>query len=259
MAESDFSPPAILSGLGTTFVGRIVMYHPHLPSTMDVARQAASEGVAEGAIVLTEEQTAGRGRLGRSWLSPRGSIALSVILRPTLAELAGLNMVAPLAVARCIERVTALKTAIKWPNDVLIRGRKVCGVLLENSVRGDVVDWAIIGIGLNVNLEVSSLPEIADIATSLSAELGRELPRQQLLCSLLEELEWLYLGLKRGEPLHLEWRERLETLGKQVSVSSGEVIREGVAVGVARDGSLLLRRHDGSVETIVAGEVTLRG
>jgi BirA family biotin operon repressor/biotin-[acetyl-CoA-carboxylase] ligase len=225
---------------------------------MDVARREARQGAAEGTVVLAEEQTAGRGRIKRAWLSPRGSIALSIILRPSPAHLSSLIMVASLAVVHCIEKASNLKAQIKWPNDVLINQKKVCGILIESDVRGKAVDYAIIGIGINVNLKPSDFPEISPTATSLSHELGRELSRLDIIRCLLVETERLYLALPAGESVYQEWRDRLETLGRKVVVSSGEARYEGIAESVASDGSLLLRQADGSLTKIVAGDVSLR-
>jgi BirA family biotin operon repressor/biotin-[acetyl-CoA-carboxylase] ligase len=258
MMKNDISPASISENLTTEFVGRHILYYLSIPSTMGVAKDVAERGAAEGTAILAEEQTAGRGRLGRSWLSPRGSIAVSIILRPSLEHLTGLNMVASLAVVHSIETVTGLKSCIKWPNDILIEGRKVSGILIENALRGEVVDWAILGIGLNVNFDPQFFPEIAPIATSLSAELKREVPRQEVLKCLFSEIESLYLALRRGESIYKEWQNRLETLGKMIRVKSGNLIEEGYAEGADKDGSLFLRRSDGTLVQITFGEVTLQ-
>jgi BirA family biotin operon repressor/biotin-[acetyl-CoA-carboxylase] ligase len=259
MTESDLLPANILSRLKTSFVGQDVLYLPSVPSTMDAAKDVARRGCREGVIVIADEQTAGKGRLGRSWVTPTGSsIAVSVVLRPELSQLSALTMIASLAVTRGIEQVTGLHPTIKWPNDVLINGKKICGILIDSELRGDKVDWAVMGIGINVNLEPSRFPEIATVATSLSAELGREVSRLDVLCSFLTELEQLYIASRKGRPFYHEWRRRLETLGKQVRVTSGGIAEEGTAESVDRDGNLLLRRRDGSLTTIVAGDVTLR-
>jgi len=240
-------------------VGHNIIYYPVTSSTMDVARQAAADGAAEGTIVIADEQTAGRGRLGRKWLSPpESSVLLSIILYPKLEELPRLTMAACLAVARSIERVTGLKPTIKWPNDVLIQGKKVSGVLIESDVQGDRVNYAIVGLALNVNLDPSSIPEIAETATSLKEALGHEVSRLEVLRALLGEFEDLYSALRRGEPIEREWRRRLETLGREVTVRSGQEVREGYAESVDEDGNLLLRLRDGSLVTIAAGDVTLR-
>ncbi len=255
---SDLSKDAILQGLTTQFIGRNLFFYRTVSSTMDLAKKAAREGAAEGTTVVAEEQTRGKGRLGRSWINPPGVIATSVILRPEISRLLRLTMVASLATSRCIERATGLETTIKWPNDVLINDKKVSGILAESALRGQSVDWAVIGIGINVNFDSKAFPEIADIATSLSTELGREVSQLKILLHLLHEMEQVYLALRESKPIHEEWRSRLETLGQMVEVTSGNRVEAGYAESVDSDGSLLLRRADGSLVPIIAGEVTLR-
>ncbi len=257
MVRSELSQASILKGLRTGFVGQSLLYYPTLNSTMDTARQVAREGAAEGTVVLAEQQTGGRGRLGRRWISPPGSVSLSIILRPTLIPLTHLIMVASLAVTHSIETVTSLSTQIKWPNDILIRGKKVAGILTEGELRGNGVDFVIIGIGLNINLDPATLPQIPATATSLSQELRREVPPTRLVQCLLSETEKLYLAASGGEPLHQEWQQRLETLGKRVRVKFGKTVEVGYAESVDSDGSLLLRHPDGTLVRIVAGDITL--
>ena len=259
MVENSLSPASITRDLETRFVGQRVIYYPSLTSTMEVAKQeAARRGAAEGTVILADEQTAGKGRLERVWLSPRGNIALSVILYPSLSYLPSLIMLASLAVVHSIEAATGLKSQIKWPNDVLIDGRKVCGILIESNVQGSTVKYAIIGIGINVNLRLADFPEILPIATSLSDELGRDVSRLSVIRCLLVEIERLYLALSAGGSIYQEWRDSLVTLGRRVRVKTGQATYEGVAESVASDGSLLLRGLDGSLTRIVAGDVTLR-
>ncbi len=259
MVGDSLSAASITSELETRFVGQRVIYYPSLTSTMGVARREAQQEAAEGTVIIADEQTAGRGRLGRVWLSPRGSIALSIILYPSLSHLPSLIMLASLAVVHSIEAVTGLKSQTKWPNDVLVNGRKVCGILIESDVQGNAVNYAIIGIGINANLRLADFPEILPIATSLSDELGRDVSRLSIIRCLLVETERVYLALSAGESIYEEWRDSLVTLGRRVCVKTGEAIYEGVAESVARDGSLLLRGPDGSLTRIVAGDVTLRG
>lgn len=239
-------------------MGQRVLYYPSLASTMEIARQEAQRGASEGTVVIAGEQTAGRARLQRSWLTPKGNVALSVVLHPQLSHLPSLIMLASLAVVHCIRNVTGLKPSIKWPNDILINGKKTCGILVESDIRANVVHCAIIGIGININLRPADFPEIQNIATSLAQESGREVSRLTVIRSLLVEIERLYQALVAGESLYEEWRDNLVTLGQEVSVRSGETTYEGVAESVARDGSLLLRDKDGCLTTIVAGDVTLR-
>lgn len=208
-------------------------------------------------MVITGEQTLGRGRLKRTWVSPAGNISLSLILHPPVRYLPYLVMVTSLAVMQSIEAVIGLKAQIKWPNDVLINGKKVCGILIENRMNGNKVDYVIIGIGVNVNLKVADYPEIASFATSLSDELGRPVSLLDMTRQLLVELEKLYLMLP-SELIFQKWRDSLVTLGKRVRATWGDTVYEGMAESVAEDGSLLLRQPDGTLTRIVAGDVTLR-
>ena len=175
-----------------------------------------------------------------------------------MANLPSLIMLSSLAVIHGIEAVTGLRSQVKWPNDVLVNDRKVCGILIESSVRGNVVDYALIGIGVNVNIRLSDFPEIQSMATSLSAELGRDVSRLRVVRQLLVEVERLYLALQAGGSIYEEWRDSLVTLGRRVRVKSGETVYKGIAESVARDGSLLLRHSDGTLSKIVVGDVTLR-
>jgi BirA family biotin operon repressor/biotin-[acetyl-CoA-carboxylase] ligase len=258
MVGDILSPASITNNLETHFVGKRVIYYPSLASTNEVAKQQAQQGSAEGTVIVADEQTAGKGRIKRAWLTPKGNIALSIILYPGIASLPYLIMLASLAVVHSIEAVTGLKSQLKWPNDVLIKGKKMCGILIENKVRGDIVDYAVIGIGINVNLRLNDFPEIRRTATSLSNELGREVSCLSLIRRLLVEIERLYSTLPAGDSIYEEWRDSLVTLGRRVRVKSGENAYDGIAESVTEDGSLLLRCSDGTLTKIVAGDVTLR-
>ena len=251
-------PDLLLSSLTTQLIGGKIIYHPRLDSTMNAAREMVKQGAPEGCVIITDEQTSGKGRIKRAWLSPEGCIALSIILYPGISSLPYLVMLTSLAVAHSIEKVSGIKPQLKWPNDVLINGKKVCGILIESDVRGSKVTYTIIGIGINVNLRLSEFPELATTATSLSDELGRSVSRVELIRCLFLEIERLYLTLPDGEAIYTEWRDRLVTLGQQVQVTSGDSITRGVAESVDRDGSLWLRQPDGNLTRIIAGDVTLR-
>lgn len=257
--ENELSPASITDSLETNFIGRHVLYYPSVSSTMDIAKREAQSRAPEGTVVIADEQTLGRGRIKRAWLTPGGSsLAMSIILYPSAAYLPYLIMVASLAVVRSINLTTGLKPQIKWPNDVLMNSKKICGILIENGLRGNAVDYAIIGIGVNVNFKTADFPEISGLATSLSDELGRSVSRLSVVRCLLVEMEKLYLRLKQENTVFQEWRESLVTLGKRVRVSSANFVHEGVAESVAPDGSLLLRLPDGRLTRIVADDVTLR-
>jgi BirA family biotin operon repressor/biotin-[acetyl-CoA-carboxylase] ligase len=256
--NARFSSKTLGDALTTRFVGRRLEYRAVLGSTQDLARRLAQAGAAEGTVVLAGRQTAGRGRLGRSFISPRGGLYFTVVLRPAPEHLRPLPIIAALAVARGLERVAGLRTALKWPNDVLVGGRKVCGILVESELMGQAVSYALVGIGLNVNADMAAYPEIAAIATSAAVEAGCPVSREALAAVVLSELEALYLAAQAGRWVQDEWRARLETLGRQVRVTFGQTVEEGLAEDVDGDGSLILRRADGSRVTIVAGDVTLR-
>ncbi len=244
--------------LTTRRIGHPLIYLASVGSTMDVVRDMASDGGPEGLVVVADEQTAGRGRFGRTWIAPAGvNLSPSILVRPSVAVMKRLGIVAPLAVADAVRAVSGLDVSFKWPNDVRIGERKLCGVLIEGGFSGDRPTHAIVGIGLNVNLDAARYPEIADIATSIARELGRLVSREQTLAELLNAFE-RYYDAPDAESLRLAWRERLDTLGQDIAVTFGGRTEYGVAEDVDSDGALLLRRGDGSLTTIPAGEVTLR-
>lgn len=241
-------------------IGRELNYQDRVGSTQDVARRAAERGAPEGFVSLADEQTSGRGRLGRTWISPPGaSLHVSILLRPDRSYLDGLALIAPLAVCHAVFGVTGLEAGIKWPNDVLLNNRKLAGILIETEFRGEAVEFSVVGIGVNVNLDVSQIEEIRETATSLSAVLGHAVSREQVLIALLSHFDRLYLALRAGRSPYLDWKARLLTLGQDVTVRIADQVYEGVAEDVREDGALVLRHADGSRTVIEAGEVTLRG
>lgn len=255
--ESPLDVPTFKRLLSTETFGRRFEHHESIGSTQDRARELAEAGTEEGTVVFAEEQTAGRGRLGRGWESPpRQNLYLTLVLRPPAEVLRSLSMLAPLAVAEAVEAMTGLLPVVKWPNDVLLNGGKLAGVLIDSQLAGPEA-YALVGIGVNVNLEPALYPPIAGIATSLRAELGREIEREPLLAELLDQLERLYGALLAGESPYAAWRARLVTLGQRIQIRHGDAIEAGLAEDVNSDGALLLRRDDGSLLVLDAGEVTL--
>jgi len=239
-----------------------ILYRPSTPSTMDDARRAAEEGAAEGTVALADEQTAGRGRFGRRWVSPAGvNLYLTLVLRPDPPLLRTLSVIAPLAICLAIEGVAGVPAYIKWPNDVLLGEprRKAAGVLIDAELMGDEVRYALVGLGVNVNLEPSRYAEIRDLATSVREAAGRPVSREELLASLLHHVRSLYEAARRGEPVHPGWRQRLDTLGRAIRVTGAAGTEEGVAIAALADGRLVLRRDDGTTVALDAGEVSLRG
>ena len=248
----------------TAIVGRSLEHLESCSSTNDVARAAAAAGAPDGHVVLADAQTAGRGQRGRSWLAaPEACVLLSVVLRPPLAaaDASLLTMLAACAAAGAIEAATGLAPTVKWPNDIILNGRKVGGILLEASLLGGSLEYVVVGIGLNVNLDVGQYPEIADLATSLADELGRPVDRLAVARELLRQLDRRYAALRegRGAEVFAEWRGRLGTLGRQVSLVDERGTGESVFVeDVAPDGALIARRSDGSRRVVHFGEVSLR-
>lgn len=247
------------SALRTRAIGRRFIYFTSTTSTQDIARREAEQGAPEGTAVVAEEQTAGRGRLGRAWVSPAGkNLYFTLVLRPDLARLRVLGMAAPLAVARAVETVTGIPAQLKWPNDVLISGRKLAGVLIDSEISGGEVVFALVGIGINVNFDTDEDGEIAPIGTSLKREAGRTVSRENVLAAVFNEFERLYEDTSPAV-VRESWKARLETIGREVRARFGDTVYEGVAEDVNADGSLLLRLADGSQAVLEAGEVTLRG
>lgn len=250
-------PQTLKKGLYTQIVGSRILHFKELDSTMDRAAEEAERGTPDGTVILCDAQTRGRGRFNRVWVSPAGNLILSVVLRPSLEALPFVSVLAALAVTRTIETETTLDPVIKWPNDVLVRGRKICGLLVENSLQGRNVRHAIVGIGLNVELDPDETPEIAQTATSLRLETGRPTDLSALLLRLLHELDELYVALRNGRSPVPKWSSYLETIGKRVQVQWGEDVVTGTAEDVDDMGHLLLRRDNGALLTLNAGEVTL--
>lgn len=253
----------IRAGLGTAFVGQEVHVWPELGSTNDEARRLARAGAPEGTLVIAEHQAAGRGRLGRRWEAPPGSsLLLSLVFRPTLApsQSQRLTMICGLAIVEAVETTTGLAVGLKWPNDVVAGGAKLGGILAELELRDQAIAHAVVGLGLNVNVGPGELPgDLMQPATSLAQLLGMSVPRLPLLQAFLRSVERRTLALAAGHSPHEEWAARLVTLGQEVTVSDGGSTFRGRAEGVNPDGALLVRRADGHLETVLAGDVTLRG
>jgi BirA family biotin operon repressor/biotin-[acetyl-CoA-carboxylase] ligase len=253
----------ILSGnnisnkLGTRFIGKRVVVYPQLASTMEIAKIAASNGVSEGTVIVAEEQTSGKGRMDRFWISPKGCVTLSIILYPDIKHLPSLVMVASVAIIHAIKKVTGLKASIKWPNDILINGKKVAGILIEGTIQNINVGYAVIGIGLNVDFNIKDYPEIVDIATTLSDEKGKYISRLEMIRTILVEFEKLYLTARDKDAVYREWRDNMVTIGKKVSAKSGDIVYEGIVDTVSEDGSLILTTTDGRTVNFTAGDVTL--
>lgn len=248
--------------LQSSFIGKRVVFREIMDSTQNLAVSLASEPRSHGTVVIAEQQKSGRGRQKRKWLSPKGGIWLSVVLKPEIpiSKITVLPFVAALAVCDAISSV-GVNAKLKWPNDVMISGKKVAGILLDISAEADQVNYVVIGIGINANVDSGQISaRIEGIkSTSISDELGRPVNRLHLTKSLLENLERYYLELESdGAPPILEkWKENSDMIGLNVAVIQNDKTIMGVATDVNNDGSLLLHTGDGDV-SIVSGDIIVR-
>lgn len=252
-------PPLDVADLQARIVslrlGHPLLYFPAIGSTNTYAVELARDGASEGTLVTTDDQTAGRGRIGRSWKSlPGQQLALSLVLRPTFPP-QFLIMASAVAVAETVEEIVSPPVEIKWPNDVLVAGRKVCGILIESSG-----GFVALGVGLNVNGSLSGDSELAARAITLAEAAGRSVSREKVAAALLTRLDTLYFHLQQGgaeaqAEMREIWRARLATLGRTVTLRQGEQEVTGFAQDVNADGALLLRLPSGGLRTVTWGDV----
>jgi BirA family biotin operon repressor/biotin-[acetyl-CoA-carboxylase] ligase len=261
--RNSISSEKIKDKLRTELVGREIYHFTKVSSTNDVARELAINGAKEGTVVIAETQSRGRGRLSRIWVSPRGGIWFSVILRPKInpKDAHKITFMIALAVTKTIMRLFKLETKIKWPNDVLVNNKKVCGILTElSSTSGDSVDFVVAGVGVNANVNVKSFSEdFREFATSLNEQMKKEISRETFLQVLLEEIECYYKTLTRNSfnKILEEWKSLTITLNAYVEATSFNRKVEGRAIDVDLDGALLIELNDGSITKIVSGDVHL--
>jgi len=262
-APDLITPAELAAGLDCRRVGSRIACLKETDSTNQVAFRMAEEGAPEGTVVIADAQSAGKGRLGRTWLSPPGvNLYCSVVLRPPISPVAAcqLTFLSVVAVARAIEACSTLTPQIKWPNDILIAGKKVAGLLNEMNAETEKVNFVVLGIGVNLNVRVSQLgTTLRHPATSLLEEGGVEVDRVRFTRTLLVELDRLYdRFLIEGEaPVRAEWLERSAIRGRQVRVSLGNREFTGVVQGVDAFGALLVQPALGPLETVLSGDVTL--
>ncbi|MDZ7759431.1 MAG: biotin--[acetyl-CoA-carboxylase] ligase [Desulfovermiculus sp.] len=253
---------AVHAGLQTVTLGRNIVFHPQIDSTQNQAKILGEQGALEGTVVLAESQTQGRGRRGRTWTAIPHGMAMSVILRPDLPpdQAPHFPLLAGVAVGRAISRACNLSPGLKWPNDILISGMKVVGILAELDAEMDRINAVYLGIGLNVNATLQDMPpELTSTATSLRIQSGREINRLHLVRTVLEELESAYFTYQaRGfAPIRQAWKDQSITLGHNVRITSGRTFLTGTALDMLETGALLIRTADNSEVAITAGEVQL--
>jgi BirA family transcriptional regulator, biotin operon repressor / biotin---[acetyl-CoA-carboxylase] ligase len=254
----------LLSRLGKTrVIGRDIRVFQETTSTNDVVEKLARDGVKEGVVVFAESQTGGRGRLGRKWTSPSGKgLWFSVLLRPKAhpQDTTQLTVASSTALRRAIANQTRVQPKIKWPNDLLVEGRKLAGILTEMNAELDQVKYVILGIGVNVNLTASDFPpELRKTATSLKIETGRSISRSDLAAAILRELDEDYARIASGRfgAIAEEWEAHGTTLGHQVVIRLGQREIRGRAEALGEDGGLMVRTEYGRLERILSGDVTL--
>ena len=254
----------LIARLGKTLViGRDIRVFEETTSTNDVIEKLARDKVKEGVVVFAESQTKGRGRLGRKWISPaRKGLWFSILLRPDLQpqEATQLTVASATALRRAIEAGTGLKVKIKWPNDILIHGKKAAGILTELSAELDRVKHMILGIGVDVNLNAAEFPQdLRKIATSLKIESGKTLARADLAVKILRELDADYARVCNGKFTAIadEWEEHSGTIGQPVTIHVGDRKIHGRAESLDDDGALLLRTEHGRLERVTGGDVTM--
>ena len=247
----------------TKGLGQNLVFFEETDST-NLQAKLAAEGALNGTLFVAEKQTAGRGRRGRSWVSPEGgNIYFSLLLKPTFSpDLASqVTLVMGLAVAETIGAYCGAEALIKWPNDVVIGGRKVCGILTELGLKGSEIDYLVVGVGINVGLR--EFPkEIAATATGLETETGRDIDRAELLAEVMKKFELLYEDFVTGGSL-ANLRERYDALlvnrGREVRVLDPKGEYTGIALGITDTGELMVKLPDATIENVYAGEVSVRG
>ena len=254
---------AIRSLLQTEKLGNQIYAYNEIDSTNTEAKRLAEQGVPDGTLITANYQSAGKGRRGRTWESPVGNaICMSVILRPDIAPVKAsmLTLVMALGVSKAIEKVSGLETQIKWPNDIIIHKKKVCGILTEMSAEMDDIHYVIIGCGINTgSMDVS--PEVESKATSLAAE-GKQVNRADLVAEVLscfEEEYKRFLQASNLAPLLEEYNSRLVNIGKEVKILDPLQEYLAIAEGINESGELIVTKEDGTKQAVYAGEVSVRG
>jgi BirA family biotin operon repressor/biotin-[acetyl-CoA-carboxylase] ligase len=250
-------------GLQTEFIGRHVHFEEIVDSTQKIASHLVFEGAPEGMVVVAEQQTAGRGRLSRKWHSPKGTgIWMSIILRPAIPihQAPQLTLLAAVSVARAVEEYTGVSVGIKWPNDILINGKKAVGILTELQADTDKINAVIIGIGINVNQQKQDFAEdIQHIATSLAIEKGEEINRAELMQSIFLQMEKLYKEyLENGFTLiKILWESYAVSIGKEITARTLHQTFKGVAKGITEDGVLMLEDESGKIHYIHSADIEI--
>jgi len=254
----------ITEGLDTSYIGKELYIYKEVSSTNTVAKFLSRHGVENGTVIISEKQTKAKGRSGKSWESPLGGVWLSIILNPNVdhSRLPLITLSTGVAVAKTLERIGVENPEIKWPNDIMINGKKVCGILTEAVAKFNTIENVIVGVGIDANLEVDDFPkELQDGTTTLKKELGREGNENLLIKIFLEEFEKIakIFYEKDYELILKEWRKRSYTIGKIVEVREPfNTYYDAYVVGIGKEGALIVEKIDGSLEKVISGECIIK-
>ena len=254
----------ISKGLNTKFVGQDLYVYREVCSTNTIAKFLSQNGIGNGSVVIAEKQTAGRGRSGKTWESPLGGIWLSIILTPNVdySNIPLITLATGVAVAKTLERIEVESCEIKWPNDIMINGKKVCGILTEATTSFNSIENVVVGVGIDANLNIEDFPEeLKDKTTSLEIELGRKVDENLLIKLFLEEIEEIFELFNHGrhEEILKEWRKRSYTIGKIVEVKKPfNQPYDAYALGISKEGSLVVEKTDGTLEKVISGECIIK-
>ncbi|WP_097026886.1 biotin--[acetyl-CoA-carboxylase] ligase [Clostridium peptidivorans] len=251
--------------LNTHYIGKQIIYFDSIDSTNNEAKKLASSGCLEGTVIISEEQTMGRGRLGRNWVSPKfKGIWMSIVLRPDIEPMnvTKITQVGAAAVLKAIKE-QGINAYIKWPNDIILNNKKVCGILTEMSGEINNINYVVMGIGINVNIDKEDFPkDIEEIATSLKIEEGKGIKRKTLVASILNNLEELYDEFINNEDIKTSidiCRENSILIGKTIKIINRSNVIIAEAINLSDDGKLIVKYEDGSIHEVISGEVSIRG
>ena len=254
----------ILEDLNTTYIGKNLYIYNEVSSTNTVAKFLSVNGVEDGSVVISEKQTKAKGRSGKSWESPLGGVWLSIILNPHVdhSKLPLITLATGVAVAKTLEKIGVENPEIKWPNDIMINGKKVCGILTEAITKFNTIENVIIGVGIDANLDVDQFPEeLQEGTTTLKEELGREGSESLLIKLFLEEFEKIteLFDHEGYEDILKEWRKRSYTIGKIVEVREPfNTYYDGYVIGIGKEGALVVEKIDGTLEKVISGECIIK-
>ena len=253
----------ISKGLKTKYVGKNLYVFNEVGSTNTIAKFLSKNGIGNGSVVIAEKQTAGRGRSGKSWESPLGGIWLSIVLTPDVdySKIPLITLATGVAVAKTLEEIGIENPEIKWPNDIMVNGKKVCGILTEAITNFNTIEHVIIGVGIDANLSIEDFPEeLQNTTTTLEREIGR-VNENFLIKVFLQELEKIIelFNSKCYEDILKEWRKRSYTIGKVVEVKKPfNKSYDAYAVGISKEGELIVEKHDGTLEKVISGECLIK-